>query len=91
MREAVARRFGTNLVRARKRAGLSQEETSFLASIHRTEIGMLERGVRVPQIDTVVKLAGALAVTPGELLDGISWQPVYRQPGGGFSVESPGP
>lgn len=91
MREAVARQFGKNIVRARKRLGLSQEDVAFRASIHRTEIGMLERGVRVPQIDTFVKLAAALEVTPGVLLDGISWEPGYRPTGGGFSVEPPEP
>jgi len=60
-------------VKARERAGLSQEELGFRASLHRTEIGMLERGHRIPRIDTLVKLASALAVPPGDLLDGIDW------------------
>lgn len=71
----VAARFGNNLVRCRKRAGLSQEELGFRASLHRTEIGMLERGVRVARIDTLVKLAGAIGVTPEDLLDGLLWTP----------------
>ena len=40
----LAYRFGKNLARCRRRAGFSQEELSFMASLHRTEIGMLERG-----------------------------------------------
>lgn len=71
----VATRFGKNLVRCRKRAGLSQEELGFRASLHRTEIGMLERGVRVARIDTLVKLAGAIGVAPEDLLDGLVWTP----------------
>lgn len=71
----IAARFGENLVRCRKRAGLSQEELGFLASLHRTEIGMLERGVRVAKIDTLIKLAGAIGVPPEELLDGLTWTP----------------
>jgi transcriptional regulator with XRE-family HTH domain len=58
----VARQFGKNLHRERKRAGLSQEEVGFRASLHRTEIGLLERGARTPRIDTLVKLAAALGV-----------------------------
>lgn len=54
---------------------MSQESAAFRASIHRTEVGMLERGERTPRIDTLVKLAGALDVDPGDLLDGIAWQP----------------
>lgn len=78
----VARRFGENLVRQRKRAELSQEELGIRASLHRTQIGILERGARLPRIDTLVKLAGALDVSPCDLLDGIVWRPGERQPGG---------
>jgi len=69
----VAARFGENLVVYRRRAGLSQEELGFRASLHRTEIGQLERGDRLPRIDTLVKLAGALSIPPGDLLKGIAW------------------
>jgi transcriptional regulator with XRE-family HTH domain len=78
----VARRFGENLRRARRHADLSQEEVGYLASLHRTEIGLLERGARVPRIDTLVKLASALSIPPEELLGGIDWQPGSVQPGG---------
>lgn len=71
----IARRFGENLIRCRKRAGVSQEELSFMASLHRTEIGYLERGIRIPRIDTLVKLCGSLEVEPAELLVGLSWSP----------------
>jgi len=71
----VAARFGENLTRCRKRADLSQEELGLLSSLHRTEIGLLERGTRIPRIDTLVKLAGALSVPPGDLLAGIDWSP----------------
>jgi transcriptional regulator with XRE-family HTH domain len=71
----IAARFGENLVNCRKRAGLSQEELGFRASLHRTEIGQLERGVRLARIDTLVKLAGSLEVSPLALLDGMDWDP----------------
>jgi transcriptional regulator with XRE-family HTH domain len=66
-------RFAANLVRARRVAGLSQEEVSIRAAIHRTELGMLERAIRVPRLDTFVKLCSALELTPDKLLDGIEW------------------
>jgi len=78
----VAERFSHNLVAARKQAGLSQEEIAFRAALHRTEIGLLERAVRTPRIDTLAKLAGALGVEPAVLLDGIVWYPGDYQPGG---------
>ncbi len=71
----IAARFGENLVRCRKAAKLSQEELGFRASLHRTEIGQLERGVRLARIDTLVKLAGSLGCPPGELLEGMEWSP----------------
>lgn len=80
----VARRFGANLVRCRKEAGLSQEQLGFRADLHRTEVGLLERGARVPRIDTLLKLAGALDIGPCELLSGMAWKPgtaTVTQPG----------
>jgi transcriptional regulator with XRE-family HTH domain len=71
----IAQRFAANLVAARKRAGLSQEEVGVRASVHRTEISQLERGLRVARIDTLIKVAAALGVSPVELLDGIEWTP----------------
>jgi transcriptional regulator with XRE-family HTH domain len=71
----VAEKFGENLMVLRKRTGLSQEELGFRANLHRTEVSQLERGTRLARIDTRVKLAGALRVTPGELLKGIAWSP----------------
>lgn len=71
----LRRRFGSNIVHARERAGISQEEAAIRASLHRTEISQLERGLRLPRIDTLVKLAGALSAPPNELLDGIVWSP----------------
>jgi len=78
---AVAERFSRNLVAARKRAGLSQEELSFRSDLHRTQVGLLERSARTPRIDTLVKLAGALEVEPAVLLDGIKWEPGDYRPG----------
>jgi transcriptional regulator with XRE-family HTH domain len=71
----VARRFGENLRRARRRAGFSQEELGMRSSLHRTEIGLLERGARVPRIDTLIKISSALAIPPSELIAGIEWTP----------------
>lgn len=70
----VAERVGENLRRYRKQAGFSQEELSFRASLHRTAVGQLERAERTARADTLVKLAGALAIPPGDLLEGIAWR-----------------
>ena len=81
----VAARFGENLTRCRKRADISQEELGIRASLHRTEIGLLERGTPPPRIDTLVKLAGALSIPPSELLEGIDWRP-GSSTSGSFSI-----
>jgi transcriptional regulator with XRE-family HTH domain len=77
----VARHFGTNLRSARRLADYSQEELGLLASLHRTEIGLLERGARVPRIDTLLKLTGSLEVPTDELLEGMRWTPGGMEPG----------
>lgn len=79
--DPVAERFAENLLRAREAASLSQEELAFRAALHRTEIGLLERGARTPRIDTLAKLAGALGVEPAALLVGIAWDPGDYRPG----------
>jgi transcriptional regulator with XRE-family HTH domain len=84
--QQVAERFGENLRRARRRAGLSQEQVAIRASLHRTEIGLLERGGRVARIDTLVQLAGAISVESSELLAGIRWTAGDYQ-GGSFELE----
>lgn len=86
----VAHQFGANLRRVRRRAGLSQEEVGFRASLHRTEVGLLERGARVPRIDTLVKLAAVLGIRIDcSLLDGITWKPGSRwTPAGAFTIAS---
>ena len=77
----IAAGFGRNLVRYRKRADLTQDEVGFRASLHRTEISQLERGLRIARVDTLIKLAGALCVSPNELLDGLTWTPGFVQVG----------
>lgn len=70
----VAATFGDNLIRCRRGADLSQDEVAFRASIHRTEVSQLERGLRIPRIDTLAKLCGALEVEFDELMKGLNWQ-----------------
>lgn len=77
----VAERFGRNLFLCRRRACLSQEHLAARADLHRTEIGLLERGERVARVDTLMKLAGALEADPADLLRGIAWMPVENPAG----------
>jgi transcriptional regulator with XRE-family HTH domain len=75
-------RFAANLKRLRKAAGLSQEELSFRAAVHRTQVSLLESGNRLPRALTLVQLAGSLDATPNDLLGGIAWEPIISISGG---------
>lgn len=86
----VATRLGENLAACRHRANLSQEELGSRAGLHRTAIGQLERGQRVARADTLVKLAGALSVSPAELLDGLTWVPPLTTEGRFAVAPAPG-
>ncbi len=78
-------RFATNLRHARTAVGISQEELGNRCDLHRTEISLLERAGREPRLGTIVKLAGALETTPGQLCTGIAWQPASHR----FDVKPP--
>jgi transcriptional regulator with XRE-family HTH domain len=67
-------RFARNAVELRCVAGLSQFETGSRAGLHRTEVSLLERGLRMPMFDTILRLAGAVEADPRDLLEGLSWE-----------------
>jgi transcriptional regulator with XRE-family HTH domain len=77
----AARAFGENLARYRAESGISQEELGHLSSMHRTQIGDLEKGRKQPRLDTIVKIAGALGIDPCELIKGVRWTPPSTRPG----------
>jgi len=64
----ILRSFGKKLQKVRKSKGISQEELAARLSMHRTYIGMVERGERNPTIRTLYKVAKALKVESSELL-----------------------
>ena len=67
--DAVAQ-VARNLLQARKRYGLTQEEVSDRSGVHPTEISRIENGQRDVQISTIFKLAKAFDLTPGQFIDG---------------------
>ena len=77
----LGKRFGDNLKRARRSAGLSQDELAMRADVHRTEVSQLECGRRLARIDTLVKLAASLEVGAEQLIAGIDWTPSETRPG----------
>jgi transcriptional regulator with XRE-family HTH domain len=65
----VHERLARNLRRLRQDKKWSQEELAHQADIHRTYISDLERCARNPSIAVVERIASALDVKLGELLD----------------------
>ena len=64
----ILEKFGERLQRVRKEQGISQEQLAAKLSMHRTYIGMIERGERNPTIRTLYKVAKALKVDSSKLL-----------------------
>ncbi len=75
MSASLKRRFGEQLRRLREEAEISQEELGLRASLHRNVVGELERGSRMPYLDTILKLAAGLSIPPSELIEGMVWVP----------------
>jgi len=61
--------LGSNLKAARLKLRLTQEQVAERSGVHSTEVSRIEAGKRDPQVSTVEKLAKAVKVRPGELLE----------------------
>ena len=60
--------FAKVLQRERTARGLSQERLAHRAGLHRTYVGLIERGLRKPTIEVGHALARALGVPLSELV-----------------------
>ena len=67
----ILKDFGNAVRQQRKKCGYSQEELSFRAGLHRTYIGMIERGEKNITLLNIEKIANALNVSIKELVDGL--------------------
>jgi transcriptional regulator with XRE-family HTH domain len=67
--EAVA--FGAAVRERRKARGWTQERLAEVAGVSALQIGFCERGDNVPKLTLILRIARALGVRPGELLDHI--------------------
>ena len=63
--------IGQTIRRLRKEKHLSQEVFSGLAALDRTHYSKIERGLRVPTLETIFKMAQALDMKPSELIQEI--------------------
>jgi transcriptional regulator with XRE-family HTH domain len=68
----VREQFAANLRARREELGLTQDGLAQACDLPSTEISLLERSRRSPQLETIVLLAHGLQVKPRELLQGIT-------------------
>jgi len=60
-------KFGKQVRKLRKMKNLSQEELSFIADLHRTYIGMIERAEKNITLVNIEKIANALEISIDKL------------------------
>jgi XRE family transcriptional regulator, regulator of sulfur utilization len=63
------KRLGVTIKRLRERRGLTQEALAKAAGVHRVYVAQIEAQSKVPSIATLEKLAKALRVKVGRLLE----------------------
>lgn len=66
---ALQRQFGQALRVERVARKLTQQDIAFGANLSLTYIGEIERGHRMVSLDTLMRLAEALRISPSELLE----------------------
>jgi len=71
----LAKAFGEELRNVRTERGLSQEELGFESGYHRTYISLLERGLKIPSLQTTFRLSSALGIAPSEFIKDLRWIP----------------
>lgn len=65
----IVRQFGLRVAEKRNEKGISQEKLGALAGVHRTYIGMIERGEKNITIANMEKIAKALGLRLKDLVD----------------------
>lgn len=68
----AAVRIGELISDARKRRGITQDELAVLTQIDSSNIRGYEKGRSMMGIPTLIRIADALKVEPGELLNGVT-------------------
>jgi len=71
MADKLLKEFGKMLQAKRKVLGVSQEDFAEMVGVHRTYIGMLERGEKNVTLRNLSRLAKALKISISELVEGL--------------------
>jgi transcriptional regulator with XRE-family HTH domain len=62
MKKNILKQFGKRVQEIRKQQNISQEELGFRSELHRTYIGMIERGEKNITLKNIYKIAEALKI-----------------------------
>lgn len=68
----AAARIGQRVREARNNRGISLEDLGHLSEVNWTTIGKIERGASSPTVESLVRIATALEVDPGEFIADIT-------------------
>jgi len=68
----AAAHIGAQIRWARRTATLTQDQVAALSGIDSSNIRAYETGRAMPSVPTLVRIADALGITPGTLLDGLT-------------------
>ena len=69
--QGLQKNIGDRIRELREKKGLSQEELAEMCHLHRTYVGLIERGRRNLSLATIEVVAGALGVSIAELFSGL--------------------
>jgi transcriptional regulator with XRE-family HTH domain len=69
--QGILHMLGKRICRERKGKGFSQEGFADACGLHRTQMGLLERGKAIPRLDTLLLVSKPLGLSVSELLRGI--------------------
>jgi len=68
-KKAFLIKFGQSVRAERQRLGWSQQQLAEEAGLHRTYIGMIERGEKNITLGNIVKIAATFGIEPSSLLE----------------------
>lgn len=81
MQQAVlATRVGANIARWRQRRDLSSRELGLMTQADSSQIEAYEAGQSLPDLPTLILIAGALGLRPAKLLGDVNWQMLEQHP-----------
>ncbi len=66
---APALAFGAAVRERRLKLGISQEQLANDAQVERSHMGKIERGEHMPNLVLILRIAKALQIKPGQLVD----------------------